>query len=63
MVEVLVFGCAYWRIADEEYSATALRRRCHEWIEAGMMDDLREMALETCDRLLGLELADLASKP
>ena len=59
LVEVLVFGCAYWRIADEECSATTLRRTRDEWIEAGVMDDLREMALETYDRLLGLELADL----
>ena len=60
VVEVLVFGCAYWRIADEECSATTLRRRRDEWIEAGVMDTLWEMALETYDRLLGLELADLA---
>lgn len=55
LVEVLVFGCAYWRIADEECSATTLRRRRDEWIEAGVMDDLREMALEAYDRLLGLD--------
>jgi transposase len=60
LVEVLVFGCAYWRIADEECSATTLRRRRDEWIEAGVMDNLWEMALETYDRLFGLELADLA---
>jgi transposase len=60
LVEVLVFGCAYWRIADEECSASTLRRRRDEWIEAGVMDDLRKMALETYDRLLGLELTDLA---
>jgi hypothetical protein len=33
-VQVLVVGCAYWRIADEECSATTLRRRRDEWIEA-----------------------------
>jgi hypothetical protein len=60
LVEVLVFGCAYWRIADEGCSATTLRRMRDEWIEAGVMDELREMALEAYDRLLGLELADLA---
>ena len=51
LVEVLVFGCAYWRIADKECSATTLRRRRDEWIEAGVMDDLREIVLETYDRL------------
>jgi hypothetical protein len=35
LVEVLVFGCAYWRIADEGCSATTLRRRRDEWIEVG----------------------------
>jgi transposase len=60
LVEVLVFGCAYWRIADEGCSATTLRRRRDEWIEAGVMGELQEMALEAYDRLLGLELADLA---
>jgi transposase len=60
LVEVLVFGCAYWRITDEECSATTLRRRRDEWIEEGVMEELRQMALETYDRLLGLELADLA---
>ena len=60
LLQVLVFGCAYWRIADEECSATTLRRRRDEWIEAGVMDDLREMALETYDRIRGLELADVA---
>jgi transposase len=27
LVAVLLFGCAYWRIADKECSATTLRRR------------------------------------
>jgi len=27
IVQILVFGCAYWRIADEGCSATTLRRR------------------------------------
>jgi hypothetical protein len=27
LVQILVFGCAYWRIADEGCSATTLRRR------------------------------------
>ena len=60
LVEVLVFGGAYWRIVDEECSATSLRRRRDEWIKTRVMDDLWEMALETYDRLLGLELVDLA---
>src|SRR5918995_243755 len=60
LVQVLVFGCAYHRIADEECSATTLRERRDEWIEIGAMDTLREMALEAYDRLVGLEAADVA---
>ena len=60
LVEVLVFGCAYWRIAEEGCSATTLRRRRDEWIETGVMDVLREMVLGVYDRLIGLELSDVA---
>jgi Transposase DDE domain len=60
LVQVLVFGCAYWRIADESCSDTTLRRRRDEWIDLGVMDALRELALEVYDRVIGLELADVA---
>ena len=60
LVQVLVFGCAYWRIADEECSATTLRRRRDEWIAFGVMDELRELALEAYDEFIGLHLADVA---
>jgi transposase len=60
LVQVLVFGCAYRRIADEQCSATTLRRRRDEWMEAGAMEALEELALEFYDRYIGLELADVA---
>jgi transposase len=60
LVQVLVFGCAYWRIADESCSATTLRRRRDEWIEAGVMDALEEAVREAYDRTIGLELSDVA---
>jgi transposase len=60
LVQVLVFGCAYWRIADEECSDTTLRRRRDEWIDLGVMERLREMALAAYDRTIGLELFDVA---
>jgi transposase len=60
LIEVLVFGCSYWRIADESCSATTLRRRRDEWIEGGLMDELRQMALISYDRTIGLELSDVA---
>jgi transposase len=59
LVQVLVFGCAYERIADESCSATTLRRRRDEWIASGVMDKLRQIALEAYDKFIGLRLADV----
>jgi len=60
LVQILVFGCAYWRIADESCSATTLRRRRDEWIEEGLMEELERMAFEAYDRVIGLELSEVA---
>ena len=60
LVQVLVFGCAYWRIADEGCSATTLRRRRDEWIDLGVMEELEEMARGSYDRVVGLELSEVA---
>jgi hypothetical protein len=60
LVQVLVFGCAYERIADESCSATTLRRRRDEWIDSGVMDALREIVLDAYDRMIGLELCEVA---
>jgi transposase len=59
LVEVLVFGCAYGRIADESCSATTLRRRRDEWIEGGLMDKLRQIAFRAYDWTIGLGLSDV----
>jgi transposase len=60
LVQVLVFGCAYHRIADESCSATTLRDRRDEWIELGVIEQLREAVLEAYDRFIGLELSEVA---
>jgi transposase len=60
LIEVLVFGCAYHRIADDSCSATTLRDRRDEWIELGVIDALREAVLEAYDRFIGLELSEVA---
>ena len=60
LVQVLVFGCAYWRISDEGCSATTLRRRRDEWIELGAMDALEKIVRDAYDRLVGLELGEVA---
>jgi transposase len=60
LVEVLVFGCAYERIADASCSESTLRRRRDEWIELGVMERLRQICLEAYDRMIGLELSEVA---
>jgi hypothetical protein len=55
-----VFGCAYERIADCRCSESTLRRRRDEWIELGVMERLRRICLEGYDRLIGLEVSDVA---
>jgi transposase len=60
LIQVLVFGCGYRRIADHTCSATTLRRRRDEWITAGVADQLRLVVLAAYDQLFGLELAHLA---
>lgn len=51
LVAVLVFGCAYERIADESCSATTLRRRPDEWIVSGAMEQLQRIVLDAYDRM------------
>jgi transposase len=60
LIQVLVFGCGYRRIADGTCSATTLRRRRDEWITAGVAEQLRLLVLGAYDQLFGLELAQLA---
>src|ERR1039458_8403749 len=59
LVQVAVFGSAYWRIADATCSATTLRRRRDEWIGLGVMEELAQIAEEDYDRLIGLQLEDI----
>src|SRR5215213_3028426 len=59
-VQVLVFGCAYHRIAYASCSESTLRRRRDEWIELGVMERLRQICLDAYDRLIGLELSEVA---
>jgi transposase len=60
LIQILVFGCSYRRIADHSCSATTLRRRRDEWISAGVAEQLRLLVLAAYDRLFGLELEQLA---
>ena len=60
LIQILVFGCGYRRIADATCSATTLRRRRDEWISAGVAEQLHRAVLGAYDRLFGLELEHLA---
>ena len=60
LVQILVFGCAYERIAGGACSESTLRRRRGEWVELGVMERLRRIALDAYDRLIGLRLTNLA---
>jgi Transposase DDE domain len=60
LVEVLVFGAGYERIADAGCSATTMRRRRDEWIALGVWDRMRLACLDAYDQIIGLDLADLA---
>ena len=60
LIEALVFGAGYERIAGAACSATTLRRRRDEWIRLGIFDRLRLAALDAYDAMIGLDLADVA---
>lgn len=60
LVQVLVFGAAYERIADTTCSATTIRRRRDEWIDAGAFEELEQFCLEGYERMVGLQLETLA---
>ena len=60
LVQILVFGCAYEKIADGSCSESTLRRRRDEWIELGLVERLRLVVLDAYDRFIGLEPSEVA---
>ena len=60
LIEALVFGAGYERLADSTCSATTMRRRRDEWIRLGIFDRLRLACLDAYEQMIGLDLADLA---
>ena len=61
VVAALVHGSGYERIASPGCSDRTIRRRVREWAEAGLADALHALALEQYDRMIGLDLADVAA--
>ena len=60
VVAALVHGSGYERIATAGCSDRTIRRRLHEWAEAGLAETLHHLVLEQYDRMIGLELAVIA---
>lgn len=60
VVAALVHGSGYERIAPLGCSDRTIRRRLHEWADAGLAQQLHTLVLEQDDRMIGLEGADLA---
>jgi hypothetical protein len=60
VIAALVHGSGYERIASRECSDATIRRRLKEWAALGVSEQVHTLALEAYDRMIGLELDDLA---
>jgi transposase len=60
LIQLLRFGCSYEAIADTTCSATTIRTRRDEWIKLGVFARMKQIALQTYDRIVGLVLEDVA---
>ena len=60
VLAALVHGSGYERIASRGCSDATIRRRLKEWAAAGLGEQVHALALQAYDRMLGLELDDLA---
>src|SRR5262245_16646275 len=57
----LVFGCSWADAAClGPAAATTLRDRRREWVEAGVFEELEVVAWEAYDRVIGLDLSEVA---
>jgi transposase len=60
VLAALVHGSGYERISSPGCSDRTIRRRLREWAEAGLAERLHTLALQAYDRMIGLDLEDLA---
>ncbi len=60
VVAALVHGSGYERIASPGCSDRTIRRRVHEWAQLGLMEQVHTLALAAYERMIGLDLEDLA---
>lgn len=60
VVAALVHGSGYERVATAGCSDRSIRRRLHEWAAVGLTEQVHTLALRAYDRMIGLELDELA---
>ena len=60
LIQLLRFGCSYASIADCTCGATTIRERRDEWIKAGIFGELKQIARDAYDRIVGLVLEEIA---
>lgn len=60
VIAALVHGSGYERIASPGCSDATIRRRLKEWAALGLSEQVHALALRAYDRMLGLDLEDLA---
>ncbi len=60
VVAALVHGSGYERIASPGCSDRTIRRRVRAWADAGLTQELHGLVLAQYDRMIGLELDDVA---
>jgi transposase len=60
LLQLLRFGCSYEAIADTTCSATTIRSRRDEWIQLGVFAQIKQIALDSYDRIVGLVLDQIA---
>jgi transposase len=60
VIAALVHGSGYERVATPSCSDRTIRRRLREWAAAGLAERLHTLALQAYDKMIGLDLEDLA---
>jgi hypothetical protein len=60
VIAALVHGSGYERVASAACSEGTIRRRLKEWAAAGVSEQVHTLALQAYDRMIGLDLDDLA---
>jgi hypothetical protein len=61
VVDALVHGSGYERIASAACSATTIRRRVKQWAGLGLAQELHRIALAVYDKMIGLDLDDVSA--